>query len=243
MSDPRDVSGKPAADGKRLSRRKLFFGAGAALLAAVGGPLYRHFASTSPVRVESFMTSGSGERKTILVLTGSARPKGNSDLLADAFVRGARAAGHTVNVFHSGRTPMRACLHCEQCWRTGKPCVLEDSFSTFWPLLEQAEMLVFCSPLYWYNFSGHIKCAMDRMYPYSRKNRLRDMKVKEAMLLMCGESLFPRSFAGAAEAYRQMLGLKHWTDRGRLFVTGVHELGDMKGHKALAIAEQMGRNA
>lgn len=69
------------------------------------------------------------------------------------------------------------------------------------------------------------------------------MKVEEAILLMCGESLFPRSFAGAAEAYRQMLGLKHWTDRGRLFVTGVHKLGDMKGHKALAIAEQMGRNA
>ena len=193
--------------------------------------------------MESFATPGTGEKKNILVVTGSARRNGNSALLADAFMHGAAAAGHEVSVFHNGRTPISACLHCDGCWSTGKPCVLEDGFNAFWPLLEQAEMLVFCSPLYWYNFSGHIKCAMDRMYPYSRKNRLRDMKVKEAMLLMCGESLFPRSFAGAAEAYRQMLGLKRWTDRGRLFVTGVHELGDMKGHKALAIAEQMGRNA
>ena len=111
------------------------------------------------------------------------------------------------------------------------------------PLLEQADMIVFCSPLYWYNFSGHIKCAMDRLYPYSKKEKLRDLPIKEAMLLMCGESLFLRSFAGPAESYRQMLGLKGWKDRGRLFVTGVHEFGDMKGHKALTVAEQMGRNA
>ena len=104
-------------------------------------------------------------------------------------------------------------------------------------------MLVFCSPLYWYNFSGHIKCVMDRLYPYSKKQKLRDMPVREAMLLMCGESLFLRSFAGPAEAYRQMLGFKGWKDRGRLFVTGVNDAGDMVGHKALATAEDMGKNA
>lgn len=233
-----------AKSGGKFSRRKLFTVAGAAAALAVGGgALYRHFSSTSAIRVESFTTQGSGEKKNILVVTGSAREGGNSLLLADAFIRGARAAGHTVDAFHPGLTPVGACLHCDGCWSTGSPCVLEDGFAEFWPKLEQADMLVFCSPLYWYNFSGHIKCAMDRMYPYSRKNRPRDLKVREAMLLMCGESLFPRSFAGAAEAYRQMLGLKRWKDRGRLFVTGVHEFGAMQGHKALAVAGQMGRDA
>ncbi|MDE5879466.1 MAG: flavodoxin family protein [Desulfovibrio sp.] len=237
---------KPPAShaGRKFSRRKLFGIAGAATVLAVGGgALYRHFSSTSSIKVESFSTQGSGDKKNILVVTGSAREKGNSALLAEAFARGAREAGHTVDFFHSGLTPVGACLNCDGCWSTGKPCVVEDGFEAFWPRLEAADMLVFCSPLYWYNFSGHIKCAMDRLYPYSRKNRLRDLKVKEAMLLMCGESLFPRSFAGPAEAYRQMLGLKRWKDRGRLFVTGVHEYGAMRDHKALAVAEQMGREA
>ena len=234
---------KTAADGQ-VSLRRRFVGAGVAvLLAAAGGALYRHFSSTSSIRVESFMTPPTGGTKRILVLTGSARRGGNSEVLAEAFARGARSAGHTVEVFSCGRTPMRACMHCEGCWSTGKPCVLEDGFEQLWPQLEQADMLVFCSPLYWYAFSGHIKCAIDRMYPYSRKNRLRNMPVQEAVLLMCGESLFPRSFAGAAESYRQMLGFKHWKDRGRLFVTGVHEFGAMAGHRALATAESMGRNA
>nr|MDE5832675.1 flavodoxin family protein [Desulfovibrio sp.] len=188
-------------------------------------------------------TKGDGERKNILVLTGGAREGGNSEALAKAFVKGAKEAGHEVNVFESAKNRMSSCMHCDGCWITGQPCVIDDSFSGLWPVLEQADMLVLVSPLYWYNFSGHLKCAIDRMYPYSSKNRLRDLKIREAVLLMCGESLFPRSFAGAAESYRQILGLKGWKDRGRLFATGVHEQGAINNDKALAIARQMGRDA
>ncbi|MBQ9536665.1 MAG: flavodoxin family protein [Desulfovibrionaceae bacterium] len=227
-----------------VKRRKLLTFAGlGSLLALAGGLAYKHFSATSQIKVESFLTPGSGRKKNILVLTGSGRRRGNSDLLAWAFVKGARAASHEVNVFHTGREPMQACMHCGGCWTHGKPCVIEDSFDKLFPWLEQAELLFFCSPLYWYNFSGNIKCAMDRMYPYSQKNRLRDMPVSETMLLMCGQSHFLRSFAGPAEAYRQMLGYKHWQDRGRLFVTGVDEYGAMAKDKALATAEEMGRLA
>lgn len=226
-----------------LSRRSLFLGAGALALITAGCSLYKHVSSTSSVKVENFTTPATGGKKHILIVTGSARAGGNSEVLAEAFAKGARSAGHDVDIFASGINRMSACLHCEGCWSTGKPCVVEDNFEKFWPLLEQADMIVFCSPLYWYNVSGHIKCAMDRLYPYSKKEKLRDLPIKEAMLLMCGESMFLRSFAAAAESYRQMLGYKGWKDRGRLFVTGVHEMGDIQGNKALKIAEEMGRNA
>ncbi len=240
MEQGSDTSGKAGS----LSRRRVLSWAGlASVAAAAGGLAYRHFSSTSAVKVESFMTSGDGKPKNILVLTGSGRRQGNCDRLAEAFARGAREAGHSVHVFNAGYTPMSSCMHCGGCWTKGKPCVMDDSFDDLFPLLEQAELLVFCSPLYWYNFSGHIKCAMDRMYPYSQKGRLRSMKVRETMLLMCGQSHFLRSFAGPAEAYRQMLGYKHWKDRGRLFVTGVDEFGEIAGDKALLTAESMGRGA
>lgn len=234
----------PEKPAKRFSRRKLLaFGGALASMGIAGGLLYKHFSTTSSIHVESFATNGDGEKKNVLVLTGSARAGGNTEILADAFARGASQAGHTVNIFNSGKNPMGSCLHCDGCWSDGEPCVVHDSFVSFWPMLEQADMLVLASPLYWYNFSGHIKCAIDRIYPYSRKNRKRDLKIREAMLLMCGESHFPRSFAGAAESYRQILGLEGWKDRGRLFVTGVHEYKAMKKDSALALAEEMGRNA
>ena len=49
--------------------------------------------------------------------------------------------------------------------------------------------------------------------------------------------------AGPAEAYRQMLGYQRWKDRGRLFVTGVDDLGAMVGNEALRTAEKMGQEA
>ncbi len=226
------------------SRRGLVLGGTlAALGLASGAWAVKTLTSTSSMRVESFYEKGDGRKKKVLVLTGSGRNGGNSDLLAEAFARGAKEAGHEVDVFASGQKPMMACLHCEGCWSEGRPCVIEDSFEELWPLLEKAELLVLVSPLYWYNVTGHLKCAIDRFYPYSKKNRARDMAVKEAMLLMCGESRLPRSFAGPAEAYRQMLGYKRWKHRGRLFVGGVDEYGAMKGNAALATAEEMGRNA
>jgi len=40
-----------------------------------------------------------------------------------------------------------------------------------------------------------------------------------------------------------MLGYKRWKDRGRLFVTGVDDLGAMVGNEALRVAEKMGQEA
>ena len=192
---------------------------------------------------EGVAKAADSAKKNILILTGSARKGGNSDLLAEAFAKGAKSAGHMVNIFSCGRSDIKSCLGCESCWATGNPCVQQDDFDELWPLLEQADMLVFCSPLYWYNISGHLKCVVDRLYPYSKKNKPRDLKIKETMLLMCGESWFEKSFAGPAEAYRQMIGYKGWSDRGRLFATRVFDKGEIAGSSILKKAEKMGREA
>lgn len=228
-----------------VSRRRFFAFTGTATFLAMAGSLLPGLFSPNPsTATQAFAASGSsGKPKNILIITGSARIGGNSDLLAEAFAKGAGESGHTVNIFHSGRERMSGCLYCDACWSGGKPCVVEDNFAKLWPLLEQADMLVFCSPLYWYNFSGHIKNAMDRLYAYSKKDKPRDLKIKEAMLLMCGESWFKKSFDGPAEAYRQMLGFKDWKDRGRLFVTSVHNRGEIAGNSSLKTAEKMGREA
>lgn len=224
-----------------LSRRKFFTFTGIASLMAAAGSL---LPGCSTAATDVFTVSGSkGKAKNILILTGSPRVQGNSDLLAEAFAKGARESGHTVNLFHTGRNTMSSCLACDSCWSTGNPCVLEDGFDKLWPLLEQAEMLVLCSPLYCYSFSGHIKCAMDRMYPYGKKNKLRDLRITESMLLMCGQTWLKKSFDGAAESYRQLLGYVGWKDRGRLFVTSVHEQGEIAGNSALKTAEKMGKEA
>ena len=40
-----------------------------------------------------------------------------------------------------------------------------------------------------------------------------------------------------------MLGFKRWKDRGRLFVTGVDDFGEIVGNRTMATAEEIGRRA
>lgn len=227
-----------------FSRRKVISLAGIAAICGIGGTwLFRHFSSTVPMKVESFITEGNGDKKNILILAGSARAGGNSDVMAQTFAKGAKESGHKVVIFNCANTPINGCLHCDECWSTGKPCIQEDNFTKLAQLLEMADMLVLASPLYWYNFSGQLKCAIDRLYPWSQKNCPAKLPIRETMLLMCGESHLPRSFVGAAESYRQIIGLKGWKDRGRLFAIGINKLGAMEKSGYMEVVEKMGRLA
>ena len=66
--------------------------------------------------------------KTILVLTGSPRVGGNSDQLADAFIRGVASAGNQVLRFDAGRKQIGPCIGCQACAATGA-CAAPDDFA------------------------------------------------------------------------------------------------------------------
>lgn len=50
--------------------------------------------------------------KNILILTGSPRKNGNSDMLADAFMKGAKEKGHTVNKIEVAKLNINGCKAC-----------------------------------------------------------------------------------------------------------------------------------
>ncbi|PAV10935.1 hypothetical protein ASJ81_02155 [Methanosarcina spelaei] len=54
--------------------------------------------------------------KNILILTGSPRKNGNSDMLADAFMKGAKEKGHTVNKIEVAKLNVNGCKACIMCW-------------------------------------------------------------------------------------------------------------------------------
>ena len=100
--------------------------------------------------------------KNILVLTGSPRNGGNTDQLADAFIAGAQWAGHTVTKYATADKNIKGCMDCKACFANGGVCVIPDDFPTLAPLMEQADMVVFATPLYWFSFPAQLKAAIDR---------------------------------------------------------------------------------
>lgn len=179
--------------------------------------------------------------KNILIITGSPRKGGNSDMLADAFARGAKASGHDVSVFASAHDVVAGCKACNACWSKGDACVFPDGFRNLSPLLEKADVLVLASPLYWFGFSAQIKAAVDKFYAYMSPNRKAALKIAEAVLLMTAEgSEDELLLKGSLGTYEGICDYMEWKNRGVITVTDVNAKGEIAGNPALAEAEKLG---
>jgi multimeric flavodoxin WrbA len=177
--------------------------------------------------------------KHILVLTGSARKGGNSDLMADAFITAAAKNGHTLTKWNVGSKHLTGCIDCKTCFHKGKPCNFDPDFNELAELLEQADVLVLATPLYWYNFPSQLKAAIDKIYAYHIGNR--KLPIKESYLLTCGEDKGEESFAGLLTTYKLIAGFEGWDIRGIVVVPGVAAKGDIKDTDGLERCAALGR--
>lgn len=179
--------------------------------------------------------------KNILVLTGSPRKGGNSDLIAEAFMNGARDSGHTVNKFETAFKQIQGCRACKACWSTETACIFKDGFTELEPILEEADLIVFATPLYWFGMSSQLKAAVDRFYAYMRDNCRRPLKITESVLLTCGGDKESEIFDGIIGTYKRMVHYMKWTDKGIIAVPDVYDIGDIKKTDALERAEELGK--
>jgi multimeric flavodoxin WrbA len=177
--------------------------------------------------------------KNIVLLTGSPRRGGNSDLLADSFIRGAEGAGHEVVKFETAFMDIKGCRGCNVCVKKGAPCVIRDDFGLISDALERADVIAFASPLYWLGVSGQLKLAWDRIHQYTRPPRRDALHIKESVFLIVQHADEP-IYEIPVSAYRDGARFMGWTDRGVVAVTGVVEKGDITGRAELTQAFELG---
>lgn len=178
--------------------------------------------------------------KKILVLTGSPRKGGNSDLLADAFMKGAKAAGHKIAKFECGHKNIKPCIACNVCYSKEGACAFGDDFNELAPLLEQSDMIVLATPMYWFTFPTQLKAGLDKMYALLIGGR--QSLIQESMLLACGECGEQSDFEGLVTTYQRIALYQKWNDAGVLVVPAVSEKGDILKTDFLKKAEQMGQS-
>ncbi len=99
--------------------------------------------------------------KKILILAGSPRKGGNSDLLCDEFARGAAEAGHTVEKLRVAEKNIGYCRACYACRESGV-CAIHDDMAEVLQKMIDADVLVLASPVYFYSISAQLKAVIDR---------------------------------------------------------------------------------
>ena len=100
----------------------------------------------------------------VLVINGSPRAKGNSDLLCDEFIRGAQEAGHQTEKISLRDMEIHPCKACYACFKTGS-CVQKDDMAEVLRKAEHADVLILASPTYFLTMSGQMKVMIDRLLP------------------------------------------------------------------------------
>ena len=119
----------------------------------------------------------------ILVLNGSPRPNGNTAAMVSAFSEGSTENGHQVTVVNVCQKRIAGCLACEYCHtKVNGKCIQNDDMQEIYPVLEEAEMIVLASPVYYHSFTGQLQCAVNRIYALDKPKNLK----KAALILSSG---------------------------------------------------------
>lgn len=174
----------------------------------------------------------------IVILVGSMRKNGNTDILAKAFAEGA-GQKNEVDIISVADYKVNPCIGCNSCFdREGHGCFQADDMQKIYPKLEKADMLVVASPVYFYGISAQLKAIVDRLHTPMRNN----LKIKKLALLLVAAAELPTVFDSIKLQYQLVLDFFHLEDAGMVLVRGVKDKGDIKNHPALKDAFALGKN-
>ena len=176
--------------------------------------------------------------KKVLVISSSLRRNSNSEQLAVSFADGAKAAGKEVEVISLRDKEIKFCIGCLACQKTQR-CVMHDDADTIREKMLHADVLVFATPIYYYEMSGTLKTMLDRANPLY----LSDYQFREVYALATA------TVNDEHEPEKAFSGIEGWVDCfkkaklvGTLFCGGVTAPGEIKDNAKLNEAYEMGRN-
>lgn len=179
--------------------------------------------------------------KRIVILNGSPRRNGNTSTLVKAFTEGAESAGNTVTEFFLDGMDIHGCKGCfgghssKEC-----PCVQKDDMAQIYPAVKQCDMVVLATPLYYWNMSGQLRTAIDRLFALEEgdENLLRGHN-RASALLMAAEG---HGFEDVLTYYNHLVEHLRWKNLDHVLAGGNMNVGDIKGKTEIQAAFDLGKS-
>lgn len=177
--------------------------------------------------------------KKIVILNGSPRRKGNTSALVREFTKGAESVGNTVTEFFLDSMNIHSCKGCfgghssKAC-----PCVQKDDMAQIYPAVKDCDVIVLATPLYYWNMSGQIRTAIDRLFALEEGdgNLLRGHG-RSCALLMAAEG---NGFEDVVLYFDHLMEHLQWKNLGHVLAGGNGDVGDIEGKAELQKAYALG---
>ncbi len=127
--------------------------------------------------------------KKILILNGSPRKKGNTAVLVEELTKILEENNNEVEIFKLNELKINPCQGCFWCYKDFPlKCIQDDVMNTLYPTVLDADIIVFASPVYWFNYSGQLKLFIDRLVALHVKGGHSLDRRKFASIFVYGDS-------------------------------------------------------
>ncbi len=175
--------------------------------------------------------------KKVLIVSASPRKGGNSDLLCDQFLLGAKETGNQVEKIFLRDKRINHCLACGACQSNGGKCVQKDDMAEVLDKMIAANVIVMATPVYFYTMNGQMKTLIDRTY-----SRYTEISNKEMYFIVTAATGSKQAMERTVEGFRGFTScLNGAKEKGIIYGTGALKIGDIKGSKAMTHAYEMGK--
>ena len=155
--------------------------------------------------------------KKIVILNGSPRKKGNTSALVKSFTEGAEASGNTVTEFFQ-----------------------QDDMNQIYPAVRDCDVIVLASPLYYWNMSGQLRTAVDRLFALEEgEGNLLRGHGRASALLMAAEG---NGFEHVLLYYDHLMEHLKLENLGHVLAGGNGDIGDIDGKPELGQAYELGKS-
>ena len=179
--------------------------------------------------------------KKTVILNGSPRKNGNTSTLVKSFTEGAEASGNMVTEFFLDSMNIHGCKGCfgghssKDC-----PCVQKDDMDQIYPTVRDCDVIVLASPLYYWNMSGQLRTAIDRLFALEEgdHNFLRGHG-RASALLMAAEGT---DFKDVLLYYDHLMEHLKWENLGQILAGGNGDIGDIDSKPELKLAYDLGKS-
>lgn len=121
-------------------------------------------------------------RKSHLIINGATRASGNTDIIIERVIAGARDINLNPSLVKLRDKHISNCIGCYHCLKTST-CSCRDDMTEIRALIEDADLMVLASPLYWCGVTGLMKIFIDRLFFYYHPDTKPLISGKKAIIL------------------------------------------------------------
>ncbi|MGB9220771.1 flavodoxin family protein [Methanoregula sp.] len=170
----------------------------------------------------------------IIGILGSPLPDGNTALLLDKALEGAKAAGCEVELIDVITLDIQSCQEIYYC-KDHNTCILNDDMIPIYPKVAALDSLILATPIMTMGIPGHLKSFIDRFQVFYMAKYFRNEPLVSPDLKKRRKSLFisisgmdiPGVFNGAKQTIKAFFDIIDSPYHDELLISGMDQIKDI----------------